>query len=66
MAASPEALACGKRHPGIQQGTPASIELIVAQTLLAAEAAALLTFRHDRRDAIATAAFALTDEASRT
>jgi hypothetical protein len=55
MAASPEALACGERHPGIQQGTPAWIALIRSSDLARSIAAALPTFHHDCRNAIAAA-----------
>src|SRR6266446_1088908 len=49
----------GNRIPGIQQGTPAWIEVIVSSDLARDRAAALPTFHHDCRDVVATAAIRL-------
>ena len=48
-----------KGIPGIQQGTPAWIEVNRSSDLARGRAAALPTFHHDCRDAIATAAIRL-------
>jgi len=60
-AASPDKpLPVAKGIPGIQQGTPAWIDLNrLASDLARGKAAALPTFHHDYRDAIATAAIRL-------
>jgi hypothetical protein len=52
---APKPLPAAKGIPGIQQGTPAWIALIRSSDLARSIAAALPTFHHDCRNAIAAA-----------
>jgi hypothetical protein len=57
---APKALVAAKSIPGIQQGTPARIEINRSSDFARGRTAVLPTFHHDRRDVIATATIRLT------
>jgi len=66
MAASPTPLPAARTTPGVRRETPESIAISRNLEPVRGKAAALPTFHHGRRDAVATATMRSTDEASRT